>query len=70
MGDAKLALVVALGLPDKALIGLAAGLLRRSSLAAAQPLRARSARPFALGALLALWPDGGGCGRRMRTCVR
>jgi leader peptidase (prepilin peptidase)/N-methyltransferase len=62
MGDAKLALVVALGLMDKALIGLACGLLLAAIFGAAR-LAARSGGrksaiplgPFlALGALIAL----------------
>jgi prepilin signal peptidase PulO-like enzyme (type II secretory pathway) len=61
MGDAKLALVVALGLTDKALIGLASGILLAAIVAAARLASTRDATsavplgPFlALGALLAL----------------
>ena len=61
MGDAKLALVVALGLTDKALIALALGMLL-AAIVAAPRLRRGEARnstlplgPFvALGALIAL----------------
>ena len=61
MGDAKLALVVALGLTDKALVGLASGILLAAIVAAARlastrgTARAVPLGPFlALGALLAL----------------
>ncbi len=62
MGDGKLALVVALGLLDKALIGLALGLLLAAVVAAPRLLRGRAGGngalplgPFlAFGALIAL----------------
>jgi len=62
MGDGKLALVVALGLLDKALIGLALGLLLAAVVAAPRLSRARVGGksevplgPFlALGALISL----------------
>jgi len=62
MGDAKLAFVIALGLTDKALLGLASGLLLAALFAAARLAAGSTQRgtgvplgPFlALGALLAL----------------
>jgi leader peptidase (prepilin peptidase) / N-methyltransferase len=62
MGDAKLALVVALGLADKALIALASGMLLAALFAAPQLRHGEQARnstlplgPFvAFGALIAL----------------
>lgn len=62
MGDAKLALIVALGLTDKALIGLASGLVLAAIFASERIARSRGTRGdaiplgpfFALGSLIAL----------------